>query len=62
MHAMVAQHVTNILAKETLDALSKFLNAIDICCRIRQVPSGASGGRGLNFGSSSLPENSTIRQ
>jgi hypothetical protein len=30
MHAMIAQHVTNILAKKTLDALSKFLNAIDI--------------------------------
>jgi len=27
---MLAQHVANILAKETFDALSKFLDAVDV--------------------------------
>ena len=40
--------MADVLAQETLDALAELLDAIDVRCRIRHVPSGASAGRGLN--------------
>jgi hypothetical protein len=42
--AMVAQHVADVLAQETLDALAEFLHAIDVL--LLHAP-GAVGGVGL---------------
>ena len=40
VHVMVAQHVANVLAEETLDALAEFLRTIGIglssCARCRR--------------------------
>jgi hypothetical protein len=40
VHVMIAQHVANVLAEETLDALAEFLRAIDVrpaaCARCRR--------------------------
>ena len=46
---VIAQHVADVLAEEALDALPELLDAVDVTLDIRHVPSGASGGRGLNF-------------
>ncbi len=46
--AMVAQNMTNILAKKTLDAFSKFLDAIDVgLLAFATFRPAQSGGRGL---------------
>jgi hypothetical protein len=43
VQVMIAQDVADVLAEEALDALPELLHAIDVGCRMRQVPSGAVG-------------------
>ncbi len=44
---MIAQHVANILAKKTLDAFTKFLDAIDVL--LLHSPGSIGGVRWTRF-------------